>query len=64
MLKSVGLFQNQEHCFLGAVVIGKFDVVKKMLKEGYNIDSLDEVSNTFILSTRVPYTRTASATPE
>uniref|UniRef100_A0A1B6FDS0 Protein kinase domain-containing protein n=1 Tax=Cuerna arida TaxID=1464854 RepID=A0A1B6FDS0_9HEMI len=40
---------GENHCFLGAVVIGKFDIVKKLLKDGFCIDTLDENHETALM---------------
>lgn len=38
------MFQNDKIFLAAAVAIGKFDVVKKLLKDGCSIDSSDQVS--------------------
>uniref|UniRef100_A0A1B6IT00 Uncharacterized protein n=1 Tax=Homalodisca liturata TaxID=320908 RepID=A0A1B6IT00_9HEMI len=40
---------GENHCFLGAVVIGKFDIVKKLLKDGVCIDTMDENRETALM---------------
>ncbi|XP_054287790.1 uncharacterized protein LOC129003516 [Macrosteles quadrilineatus] len=48
-----GLLNTEElgdhHCFAGAVVIGKFEVVKRLLREGHSIDFFDENRETAVM---------------
>uniref|UniRef100_A0A1B6KLU7 Protein kinase domain-containing protein n=1 Tax=Graphocephala atropunctata TaxID=36148 RepID=A0A1B6KLU7_9HEMI len=40
---------GDHHCFLGAVVIGKFDIVKRLLKDGFSVDTMDENRETALM---------------